>query len=259
MRVGEELDVGGRFVEPVQLQVVCRSLWESLPADATTITETDVKAFGDVDTVLGQFYDAAVNSAASAAHVRERRLRAKLEDDFITSIGTRGTVYLQDWKKPSRALDELEDRHVVHAEFRAGTQWYELTHDRLIDPIRESNRRLRRRRARRLIGAGAAVTVAALAAAVAVIASIGGTPVTAKPGPATNATNLIRSTTSLVGETSELTITVLTDGGIIDPSGGTAIARILSGPGAFAGRPTCRYRGGSTNASCAVHITSELA
>jgi hypothetical protein len=109
MRVGPERDVRGRFVEPVQLQVVCRHLWQHLPADATTITETDVQDFGDVDTVLGQFYDEAVHAAASAARVRERRLRARLEHDFITSIGTRGTVLLEDWKRCRRRSSSSSD------------------------------------------------------------------------------------------------------------------------------------------------------
>ena len=117
--------------------------------------------------MLGRFYDEAVHAAASAAHVREGRLRAKLEDDFITSIGTRGTVYRQDWKRLSPALGELERRHLVREEFRAGAKWYELTHDRLIDPIRASNLRRRRRRTRRLALGGVLAALAALVVALA--------------------------------------------------------------------------------------------
>ena len=38
-------------------------------------------------------------------------MRTRLEDDFITSIGTRGTVYrTRAWERLSAALDELRDR-----------------------------------------------------------------------------------------------------------------------------------------------------
>src|SRR5262249_51782329 len=150
-----------------------------------------------VDTVLGRFYDDAVHAAASGAGVREGRLRAKLEDDFITSIGTRGTVYVQDWKGLAPALGELERRHVVREEFRAGTTWYELTHDRLIEPIRTSNARRRSRRRRRLALAGllaavVAALVAALAVAVASTQSESAGDVAALP-PAPEASILISS------------------------------------------------------------------
>jgi hypothetical protein len=39
------------------------------------------------------------------------------------------------------AVDVLENVHLVRGEWRAGARWYELTHDRLIEPIRESNRK----------------------------------------------------------------------------------------------------------------------
>ncbi len=35
----EPIEVEGEFVEPVQLQVTCRSLWSALPENVTTITE----------------------------------------------------------------------------------------------------------------------------------------------------------------------------------------------------------------------------
>jgi hypothetical protein len=54
-----------------------------------------VQAFGDVDAVLGQFYDRAVRAAASAARGRAsaapREDRARLHH----LDGTRGTVYLE--------------------------------------------------------------------------------------------------------------------------------------------------------------------
>jgi len=168
-------EVVGEYVEPVQLQVACRSLWEALPEGAATITEEHRAAFGNVDEVLGDFYDEAIAAAAAAARMSEDSLRARFAHDFITPMGTRGTVF---WTReqtggiPAAAIEELDSRHLVRAELRAGARWYELTHDRLIEPIRVSNRefiarRSARRRRRVLV---AALVVAATAAAVAVAA-----------------------------------------------------------------------------------------
>ena len=40
---------------------------------------------------------------------------------------------------PNVAVDVLEKRHLIRADVRAGARWYELVHDRLVDPILKSN------------------------------------------------------------------------------------------------------------------------
>jgi hypothetical protein len=168
--LGETVEIEGEYVEPVHLQVVCQSLWEELPPDVTEITEGHLRAFGDVDEVLRRFYDDAVESAAARARMREARLRARLENLFITAVGTRNTVYRTADATaglPNAAIDELENRRVIRAEWRAGARWYELTHDRLIAPIQSSNARFRARVGRRRrTRALAAVAVAAAGIAV---------------------------------------------------------------------------------------------
>jgi tetratricopeptide (TPR) repeat protein len=141
--LGETMEVEGEFVEPVQLQVVCRSLWSKLPSDVCEIDEQDLLQFGDVDEVLAGFYSEAVEAAAAAAGIDERELRVWVEEQFITRNGTRGTVYhTRDTTAgmPNGVIDELEARHLIRAEWRSGARWYELTHDRFIGPIRASNR-----------------------------------------------------------------------------------------------------------------------
>jgi GH24 family phage-related lysozyme (muramidase) len=154
---GGVVEAIGEYAEPVQLQVACRSLWEALPPDVVEITADHLETFGDVDEVLATFYVEAVVAAAEAGGTRERDLRAELERTFITPGGTRGTVYAAadgTGGIPSASIDELERRHLIRAEFRAGARWLELTHDRLIEPIRASNHAffaaLQRRRWRRL-------------------------------------------------------------------------------------------------------------
>jgi WD40 repeat protein len=168
---GEIREVRGRLVEPLHLQLVCQSLWDELDADDTVITKEHLRTLGDVDQVLGQLYDGAVRAASAAGGISEKRLRRRIESDFITPAGTRGIVFVGDEADGAgfrKAVDELERQHLVRAEWRAGADWHELTHDRLIQPIRASNARYRAvaaRRVRRLVAI--AVAVAAIAGGIA--------------------------------------------------------------------------------------------
>jgi hypothetical protein len=177
---GEAVDVEGEFVEPVQLQVVCQSLWEELPPDVTEITEEHLRRFGDVNEVLVRFYDDTVAAAGAAAGVKEARLRRLVEEAFLTPGGTRGTAYRgtdSTGDIPNAAVDELENRHLIRAEWRAGARWYELTHDRLVGPVRVSNEAFAaartRRRIRRLALVAVVALVLAAAAALTVLLSAG--------------------------------------------------------------------------------------
>ena len=137
------------FVEPVQLQVVCERLWNTLPADVSTITLEHLERFGDVDEALSSFYDDAIAAASDAAQIPEGRVRTWVEETFITPIGTRNTVAsygdeTAGMKTP--VVLELERRHLLHAEWRRRARWFELSHDRLIEPIKRSNRAVERSR-----------------------------------------------------------------------------------------------------------------
>jgi hypothetical protein len=184
--------IEGEFAEPVQLQVVCRALWAELPADAHVITHKHLQGFGNVDQVLGRFYDNAVRAALratrvdegparlrgplrpvwraiNAVHPTEGQLRARIEEAFITPLGTRGMEYRGPSAVggiPNSAVAVLDRRRLIRPESRAGGRWYELTHDRLIEPIQTSNRRYRERQRRIAVGASlaAALVLAAVAA-----------------------------------------------------------------------------------------------
>jgi len=136
----EPVEIEGQFLEPVQLQFVCQRLWN---LGVRRITLQHLQNIGNVDKALSEFYDSAVRIAANRANIQEIKLRNWCDHDLITSVGTRGFVYKGQWKKsdiPDVAIDELENQHLIRAEHRAGTFWYELTHDRLIGPIRASNK-----------------------------------------------------------------------------------------------------------------------
>jgi WD40 repeat protein len=180
---GDVKEVYGRYVEPLHLQLVCQSLWRDLPPDETVIKEKDVQTYGDVDHVLSEVYDRAVHSAAATAHMREQRLRKLIESDFITPSGTRALVFLDDGSDgglSAKAVAELERRHVIRAEeWRPGARLYELTHDRLIEPIRMSNETYRASsRWRWWLAAGLAFAALAggIAAAIVLLAGGGGGP-----------------------------------------------------------------------------------
>jgi hypothetical protein len=146
----------GEFVEPVQLQVVCQSLWENLPSEwkngpnassdgSRLITAEYIERFGDVDNALACYYDRSVERAAAASEGRigEGELRRWFGIALITPTGTRGLAFRgapgATWRIPGLALKELEEAHVIRREDRSGTITHELTHDRFIEPIQKSN------------------------------------------------------------------------------------------------------------------------
>src|SRR5262249_2957555 len=73
---GERLTVPGEFVEPVQLQVVCYSLFARLPSTRTKITSNDLRTFGNPDSALKLYYEKAVALAVEKIGVDEGRLRS---------------------------------------------------------------------------------------------------------------------------------------------------------------------------------------
>jgi len=176
---GEDIETVGPSVEPVQLQVACAKLWDDLPPDVHTITAAHIETYGDVDKALKRFYEDALNAAATKTGVSKDRLRLWVDRYLITPGGTRGTVYRgpestgrEERAIPNAAVDVLEEKHLIRAEARAGGErWYELTHDRFVGPIRESNRvwkeqydrRQRRWKLLRAAGLGASVGVAVVA------------------------------------------------------------------------------------------------
>jgi WD40 repeat protein len=136
----------GPHVEPVQLQVVCRRLWEHLPADATVIRTADVDAVADIDRALAGYYAEQVAAIARQTRMPEQTIRDWVERQLITEQGFRAQV-LQgpDGAAEREVLRLLEDVHLVRAEQRRGAAWYELAHDRLIEPVRADNAAWRER------------------------------------------------------------------------------------------------------------------
>ena len=137
----------GPHVEPVQLQVVCHELWRDLPEAAATIELELLRSVGDVNQALAGYYAAEVGLATGRTGVKERLIREWVNNQLITEAGIRGQVLRMDEKSqglPHAAIDSLVNAHLVRAEPRRGAIWYELTHDRLVGPVREDNEAWRR-------------------------------------------------------------------------------------------------------------------
>jgi WD40 repeat protein len=154
---GSSAAAEGPYVEPVQLQVVCLRMWEDWLArrapDAAAIGPEDVGALDSVDDALRDYYDRRVGEVAAAPPagaapdelrpaVRERQIREWFDQHLITPAGIRGQVlqgFAQTDGLPNAAIRQLVDAYLVRSERRGGRTWFELAHDRLIDPVRESN------------------------------------------------------------------------------------------------------------------------
>ena len=182
---GEDVETIDPSIEPVGLQVACAKLWDDLPPDVHTITAAHIETYGDVDKALKRFYEDALDAAATRTGVSKDRLRLWVDRYLITPGGTRGMVYRgpestgrEEWAIPNAAVDVLDEKHLIRAEARAGGErWYELTHDRFVGPIKDSNRvwkehyerRQRRWKVLRAAGIGASVGVAAIVAVAVVV------------------------------------------------------------------------------------------
>jgi hypothetical protein len=131
----------GDAVEPVQLQVVCQSLWADLaPEEGGEIGSEAIAAEGHVDQSLGDFYDKTVARIAAENGVDERDVRDWFSRDLVTEKGLRGQVMGSgDLGLSQDVIADLVDAHLVRAEERRGIQWYELAHDRLVKPVKERN------------------------------------------------------------------------------------------------------------------------
>jgi tetratricopeptide (TPR) repeat protein len=140
----------GEYVEPVHLQVVCQRLWNKVVSQRLTqITHDQLE---DVDAALKDFYEEAVHDTAKQTKIKEQLIRDWCENKLITTTGTRSIIHQESSLTgglSNRAVSILENKYyLIRAESRFGATWIELTHDRLIEPIKESNKKWRNQQIR---------------------------------------------------------------------------------------------------------------
>jgi tetratricopeptide (TPR) repeat protein len=138
---GAERTISDERVEPALLEVTCAELWESLPLDAGQITTRDIRTYADVDAVLAKHCGTVIAQVADEHDVPAKRLRSWMLSTFVTELGTRGKAYegaTVTAGMPNALARALEDRHLLTARPESGARWYELLHDRLIEPLRQA-------------------------------------------------------------------------------------------------------------------------
>lgn len=137
----------GPYVEPMLLQIVCKRLWDKWSKSTNQIDVTMLDKNKDVGTVneaLTHYYIFVISSVAadSTIGVTERAIRDWFDRQLIDSQGIRGQIMKGKDRSQgldNRAIQRLIDSHLVRAEERRGATWFELAHDRLIEPIRSDN------------------------------------------------------------------------------------------------------------------------
>jgi YVTN family beta-propeller protein len=161
----------GEFVEPIQLQVVCRRWWHERQEASKTPgnKKSSLEDLGNVDNALQDFYEDAILTASKQTGIHESKIRIWCQKKLITSSGTRSMVHRgQNTTEgiDNNVIDWLERKYLIRKERRAGASWYELTHDGLIKPITSSNAKWetkkRKKNRKIIITSGLAVAAATI-------------------------------------------------------------------------------------------------
>ena len=140
--IGETESIISEFVEPLQLQVVCQRLWRDLRPEEVEITFEHLETSANIEKALLSFYEESITTVAQRTGVSETALRTWFQNELVTPAGTRGMVFRGSEETggvSNAAVDELERLYLIQAEFRGGSRWYELTHDRFIEAIQKSH------------------------------------------------------------------------------------------------------------------------
>lgn len=132
------------YVEPFQLQVVCRQLWKKIRRergdDFPEITLADVERYVDIEGALTLYYGDTVTTVIKKTGADERAVRDWFETELITKNYLRGqTLNLPDTVNASDVLRDLESGYLIRGNLRGVTNWYELAHDRLVRAVLTSN------------------------------------------------------------------------------------------------------------------------
>ena len=105
---------------------------------------SNLEDFVNINQALEDFYEEAIHEAIKQTRVKEKEIRKWCQDKLITSSGTRSIIHREHNSTGglnNSVVDILESKYLIRREWRSGASWYELTHDRLIKPIREANRK----------------------------------------------------------------------------------------------------------------------
>lgn len=164
----------GRFVEPLQLQVVCTQLWQQLEDDdVIEITLDDVKREAEeilggsseseplsrfIENALAGYYEQSIQGVLDQAEidVDESKLREWFTSELISENGIRMLVHRDREKGETAGISETivslldEKHHLVRNDSRGGRPFIELVHDSFVAPIQQSNQQWREKQAQEI-------------------------------------------------------------------------------------------------------------
>ena len=156
-RIIRDLQKEEAFVEPAHLQVVCEHLWN---AKGRELAEVEVATGGRLPSIPLAVYEQGdglkgIMKTFLWGYLQGLDARDQLEcidifEQLLTPSGTRNIIerdYLvgapfRNRERRARLLGQLVDRTIVRAETRLGGQFIEVTHEFLIDPIKEAIQRV---------------------------------------------------------------------------------------------------------------------
>ena len=140
----------GPYVDPLHLQLVCRNLWTKTAGGdriaAADVASDDVEGHSSVEFALRRYYASEVERISTLQGVDEREIRNWFDTQLIVG-GYRGQTQANPVGRvplDHPLTQKLLDSHLVRTNQRGGTTWFELAHDRLIDPVKRDNREWRK-------------------------------------------------------------------------------------------------------------------
>ena len=126
---------------------MCHTVWARLAAERgrsfARIDAEDVEGYDDYQVALGGYFAAAVKEASEKSRVPEPDIRRWFAEQLITAKGFRSQTFEAPNSRGNKEklLKTLERRYLIRGERIGDNSWYELSHDGLVQPIREDNRR----------------------------------------------------------------------------------------------------------------------
>jgi hypothetical protein len=154
-RLGEGKTTVGKEVEPFQLQLMCQHVEQMVrERKLEIVTLQDLGGEEALKAILSSFYEDTLRKICHR-FPKEHGLREKLERlceyGFITAKGRRllreeSTIKHDDGVAPE-ILREMVELRLLRKEPRVGDNYYELTHDTLIEPIQLSRQAREERKA----------------------------------------------------------------------------------------------------------------
>ncbi len=136
---GRRVEAEGEFVEPLYLQIVCRSLWDKLASGALRPDDPSIVVNADLEGELRGYVRQQIDGVAAETGVKGTKILTWMAEALITPAGTRGSVIREAQESggiSNAVVEALERRHVLRGEERAAGQWYELSHDQLVAGVR---------------------------------------------------------------------------------------------------------------------------